>query len=343
MTPPLFLLVWYMIESAVCVVRRPATWGSLLGLFFVLVLWGVLGSLACYGQSQPARARYVEQYKDLAVRQMQRHGVPASIILAQGLLESGNGQSELARKANNHFGIKCHRNWEGGRTYHDDDARGECFRVYRSVEQSYEDHSLFLRGGQRYAFLFNLDPTDYKGWAHGLKKAGYATDPGYAKRLIRIIEEENLAQYDRGVDVEVPVPQVNMAGSAPGEGMVVQLRGNHEVMERNRVKYVVVQPHDTYASLTEELEMFSWEIARYNELPRRALPPVGSVVYLQPKRRKADVRYPVHTVEAGESLYDISQQYAVKMKHLAKRNHLRGDESLEPGQVIYLRKRAPLR
>ena len=142
---------------------------------------------------------YIEKYKDIAMREMQEYKIPASITLAQGLLESGNGNSELAKKSNNHFGIKCHKDWTGKRTYHDDDEKGECFRVYESPEDSYRDHSIFLKKGQRYAFLFDLKITDYKGWAKGLKKAGYATLPVYANVLIKLIEDYNLAQYDQMV------------------------------------------------------------------------------------------------------------------------------------------------
>ena len=150
-------------------------------------------------QAQRRNSRYneyIKQYAPLAVEQMKEHKIPASITLAQGLLESGAGQSALARKSNNHFGIKCHSDWRGRRVYHDDDAKGECFRAYRHPKDSYEDHSLFLKRGARYAFLFKLKITDYKGWARGLKKAGYATDPSYANRLITIIEDYDLYKYD---------------------------------------------------------------------------------------------------------------------------------------------------
>lgn len=145
-----------------------------------------------------SRSQYIEEYHELAIKEMNRVGIPASITLAQGMLESGNGNSTLARKSNNHFGIKCHNDWKGKRVYHDDDRKGECFRKYKTVYQSYIDHSDFLTGKQRYASLFELKTTDYKGWAKGLKKAGYATDPKYAHRLIEIIEENNLDRFDRG-------------------------------------------------------------------------------------------------------------------------------------------------
>lgn len=140
--------------------------------------------------------RYIEKWAATAVREMQRSGIPASITLAQGLVESRAGLSDLAKEGNNHFGIKCHSGWTGGRMYHDDDAKGECFRVYDSAEESFRDHSDFLTGRQRYAALFRLDITDYKGWAEGLRKAGYATSPSYASQLIKVIEDYKLYEYD---------------------------------------------------------------------------------------------------------------------------------------------------
>lgn len=290
------------------------------------------------------RQRYCELYKDMAIEQMRLYGIPASITLAQGMLESGNGKSRLATRGNNHFGIKCHKGWKGKRMYHDDDAKGECFRVYNSADHSFLDHSLFLRGTARYAFLFDLDPTDYKGWAHGLKKAGYATNPSYAQLLIRIIEEEILMQYDTGVRVEVVSPTVGTGRTLAKESeFVIKMGQHHQIYERNRVKYVIVGHHDTYASLTRALDMMPWEIAKYNELPDRTLPPPGTEIYIQPKRRRAEVQHAVHVVEAGETLYSIAQRYAVKTKRLASRNSLSIDEPLEEGQLIYLRKRPRVR
>lgn len=289
------------------------------------------------------RVAYREAYKDYAIAKMREHGIPASITLAQGMLESGNGKSRLAVEGNNHFGIKCHKDWKGKRMYHDDDRRGECFRVYKSAEQSFEDHSAFLRGYQRYAFLFELDPTDYKGWAHGLKRAGYATDKNYAERLIKIIEEEELWKLDRGVSIDVPPPAVSEKPqlAAGKDQLEVKLGGQHKIYVRNRVEYIVVQPHDTYASLTRAMEMMPWELQRYNELPERKLPPAGTELYIQPKRRKAARGEQTHVVEAGETLYSISQRYAMKSKSLRKKNHMAAGEEVSEGQILYLRKKAP--
>jgi flagellum-specific peptidoglycan hydrolase FlgJ len=147
-------------------------------------------------QSQHSNVKqYIDTYKEVAINEMIRTGVPASITLAQGILETEAGQSDLVRASNNHFGIKCKSDWAGEVVYHDDDARGECFRSYASAEESFRDHSDFLKNRPHYAFLFNLDPTDYEGWAKGLKKAGYATNPAYSNMLVRIIFENNLQDY----------------------------------------------------------------------------------------------------------------------------------------------------
>ena len=141
--------------------------------------------------------QYIKKYAPLAVLEMHKYDIPASITLAQGILESGNGRSQLASKSNNHFGIKCHVGWKGQKVYHDDDEKGECFRKYKFVETSYKDHSEFLSGRRRYANLFKLRKLDYKGWAKGLKKAGYATDKKYPKKIIKIIETYNLYEFDK--------------------------------------------------------------------------------------------------------------------------------------------------
>lgn len=330
-----------LFTGAPCAIRHL---GHRLGytLLLAVLLGFATGNVWAQNRLKRDRDAYRDKYKDMAIEQMRLHGVPASITLAQGMLESGNGNSSLATKGNNHFGIKCHKGWEGRRMYHDDDARGECFRVYSSAAHSFEDHSLFLRGTRRYAFLFDLDPTDYKGWAHGLQKAGYATDPRYATRLIAIIEEEQLMAYDKGTPVEVASPTVDQGRKlADDSSFEIKMGGAHPIYVRNRVKYIVVEPHDTYASLTRALEMLPWELQRYNELPERTLPPPGTELYIQPKRWRAAIEHSVHVVEPGETLYSIAQQYAVKTKRLARRNRLSINEPLEPGQLIYLRGRPP--
>ncbi len=162
---------------------------------FSLVLLFVFAAFGL-GAQNLTREQYIKKYKDIAIRQMYRHNIPASIILAQACLESSDGNSTLAKKANNHFGIKCHDGWKGKKIRHDDDAKRECFRKYKNAEDSFTDHSNFLSSRTRYASLFDLPLTDYKAWAHGLKAAGYATNPKYAQLLINIIEEHELYKYD---------------------------------------------------------------------------------------------------------------------------------------------------
>lgn len=289
--------------------------------------------------AQTSKEEYFKQYQDLAKRQMEKFGVPASIILAQGVLESGNGNSRLAVKANNHFGIKCHSSWTGPRIYHDDDAKGECFRKYRNVENSYLDHSEFLRGARRYAFLFDLDPTDYKGWANGLRKAGYATDPKYPQKLIRIIEEHKLYQLDKGIAIEIESPSLGMGELVDPGNISIDIFNQRKVYMRNRIKYIIVDKEDTYKSLTKAFELMPWQLAKYNEISKNEKLKEGRELYIQPKRKKAEPNHPVHVVEKGETLYDISQMYGIKLKSLYRRNRI--DENYEPteGEKIYLRRR----
>lgn len=307
----------------------------------ILVLSLVLGQNLLFGQAKQTRDQYTEKYKAIAIKQMQEHGVPASIILAQGMLESDNGNSTLAVKANNHFGIKCHKAWNGPKVYHDDDAKGECFRKYKSAESSFQDHSEFLRGGRRYAFLFDLEPTDYKGWAKGLKQAGYATNPRYAEMLIKIIEDNKLYLLDRGVDIKIESPTKGMGQLVDADNFSIDMFNQREVYIRNRAKYIKVREKDTYQSLTKELELMPWQLAKYNDIERNAKLTVGQEIYVQPKRRKAEVNHPFHVAEEGETMYSISQLYAIKLKSLYGKNRMTQGEEPEVGQKIYLRKSRP--
>lgn len=308
------------------------------GLPFLLLTFLII-SCKTTSYTPPAqslsRQAYISQFAPIAVSEMNRTGIPASIKLAQGILESGDGNSTLARRGNNHFGIKCH-DWTGPRMFHDDDRRGECFRKYRTPEESFKDHSDFLTGRSRYAFLFDIEPTNYKAWAAGLKRAGYATNPAYDRLLIRIIEENQLARYDRpGVAVKNDnrVPgQVNPA-STDAAARVIDIR--------NHIKYIVVKEGDTFASLTRELDLMQWELPRFNETSaNRELIP-GEIIYLQPKRNRAESGTEIHTVEEGETMYKISQLYGVKLDRLLRMNNIfEGDEPVA-GDKIWLRKNKP--
>jgi len=297
-------------------------------VFFFLIL---PASIWCQDGRKLTRTEYIDTYKDLAMREMERTGIPASITLAQGILESGDGNGTLARRGNNHFGIKCH-DWKGKTINHDDDENNECFRKYKSVEESYRDHSDFLTDRSRYAELFTLTPDDYKAWAKGLKKAGYATSPAYAEALIRIIEENKLYEYDRQVIV----------GSGTGHKIkpvyaTTEYAGGRKAYYNNRVKYVLAREGDSFYSLSEELDVFEWQLPKYNDLPVKTIFHEGEKVYLQPKRNKAEVGKNTHIVKEGETLHNISQLYALKLDKLALRNQLTPDAALKAGQKLLLR------
>ncbi len=287
------------------------------------------------------RREYIQKYKDLAVMEMRRSRIPASITLAQALLESDNGNSTLARKANNHFGIKCHSNWKGAEVYHDDDKRGECFRKYKTVYESYADHSDVIVRGARYSFLFELNPTDYKSWAKGLQKAGYATSRTYASMLIRIIEDNQLYALDQGGNLVFNEPE----NSADSEKVVLndvdnfQIYPNkHRVYSKNRIDYIIVKKGDSFKSITEELGMLPWELYKYNEVNEDAKLVEGQILYIQPKRNKAEHGFDFHTVQEGETMYSISQLYGVKLNKLYEKNLMDVGSEPEVGQKLWLRK-----
>ncbi len=315
-----------------------------------LLLVVLAGLPAAQAQGQPPYKRftaeeYIAQWKGVAMKKMGEHGIPASVTLAQGLLESGNGNSELARTANNHFGIKCTSDWTGDKSYHDDDRKNDCFRKYRDAADSFEDHSKFLKR-PRYAKLFELKPTDYKGWAHGLKEAGYATDPHYPRKLIELIERYELNQFDKGADVaykpaaqEPPKPAAERRGRRPSSGSetisITQGR-NLEVFE-GRIKFVRAKPGDSFRKLADDLEMTHGMLARWNDLDKDATLSEGQVIFIQPKRNKAKDAE-THTARDGESLWGVSQQYGVKLDKLAKYNGLPKDAKLSAGQQVWLKK-----
>jgi LysM repeat protein len=309
----------------------------------VITIVVLLIFISITGSAQPklTRQEYIDAYKGIAINEMRRSGIPASITLAQGILESDNGNSTLAVKANNHFGIKCHNGWTGKTFTHDDDKPNECFRKYRNADESFRDHSDFLTTHQRYKPLFDLHTTDYKSWARGLKKAGYATNNQYDKLLIRIIEEHELYRFDdkkyKPKEGEQNVrPKKELADNV--DDYAINPFGN-DVKTYNRINYVVVKEGDTFESIAEKHELRSWQLYKYNELPHDATLQVGDRIYLQPKRRKAEVGNKYHTIKPGENMYIISQQYGIKMKHLYRINNLEYNREPEIGYTISLRKR----
>lgn len=300
---------------------------------------------------------YINQYKELAVREMNRTGVPASITLAQGMIESDYGRSRLAREANNHFGIKCHSNWKGPTVTHHDDKRNECFRKYRQPDESFTDHSDFLKTGSRYAFLFDLKQDDYKGWARGLKKAGYATNPDYANMLIKKIEELGLYTFDirNGMapkkatpgpvlpvsDSVIKLPVVNNAGVANGDSPVIMTRAQR-IKENNRIQYIIVKPGETKEELEKEFSLLKWELSKYNELESDFNPVPGQMLYLQPKREKAEPGIDYHVVKDGDTMYTVSQLYGIKIKNLNEMNRMNTGAEPVTGTKLWLRNLKPV-
>lgn len=272
---------------------------------------------------------YIDQYKDLAIEQMLKYNIPASITLSQGLLESGAGRSWLTKSSNNHFGIKCH-GWTGRRVFHDDDERGECFRAYDNPRQSFEDHSRFLATQSRYARLFNYSRTDYKSWARGLKQCGYATNPQYASKLIQIIELYNLNLYDKAKKFDqFMVKHSTEDGVAPD--------GNfHVIKAYNKNYYVIARKGDSFQSLSKELCIGKRKLAKYNERSYKEELAAGDVIYLKKKRKKATKEYKnrPHIVQIGESMYLISQKYGIRLSSLYKKNHLSPDYQIKVGDKL---------
>lgn len=351
-----------------------------------LVLAANLLVLVSYGQ-KITRAEYIATWKETAQQSMRAHGIPASITLAQACLESADGNSDLAVRGKNHFGIKCH-GWDGKKIYHDDDKKHECFRKYKRAEQSFEDHATFLSERSRYAFLFEFDTDDYKRWAKGLKKAGYATNPKYPALLIKIIEDNNLAAIDAEVMAEgkrnrrknkkeeqeeliatdTPVKEISkevikedieeeIAVEEPEAQLLEKPKpttekeqkkpvefsetidvtvGKKIMLHKNNVKFVIAAAGDTPASIAEELNLGTWQIEKYNDVDENWQFKEDAVVFIQPKRNKA--KEPTHRVSDGETLWDISQEHAIRLDKLMEYNMLTSRSAVRAGDQLFLRK-----
>ncbi|MDR1198473.1 MAG: glucosaminidase domain-containing protein [Prevotellaceae bacterium] len=326
-----------------------------MGKKYLLIISLILSMNFAFAQKL-TREQYIEKYRNIAIRQMKSYGIPASIILAQACLESNNGSSSLTVNGKNHFGIKC-AGWQGRKIYHDDDKANECFRAYETDEESFVDHSDFLRYRQRYASLFDLKITDYTGWARGLKKAGYATAPNYAEMLIKIIEDFQLYKYDdknyappsssgtsgkthdRHEKQTAPVEAVKKPSEAMRsyniDNFVIIL--NRHVGKRNGVKYIIAKYNDTYERIGDEFKMSAEQLRKYNDAAKNEQPAKDDIVYIAAKKSKAGEDFPMHVAEAGETLRYVSQLYGVKLRDLCKKNNMQADEILDEGQVVYLR------
>lgn len=280
-----------------------------------------------------AYQQYISQYKDLAIEQMVRYHIPASITLAQGLFESRAGLSRLASVGNNHFGIKCH-GWKGRSINADDDAPGECFRAYDNAKQSYEDHSRFLRNSPRYASLFNLRITDYKGWARGLKACGYATNPRYADNLINIVELYGLSKYDKAKDYDH-----FMADRYDARNHSYAPNGFHPISRCNKNYYIIARDGDTFRSLSKETGISRRKLAKYNERDKDDVLHNGDIIYLKKKQKKAMKVFKdkPHVVKDGESMYSIAQMYGIRLKNLYEMNHMAPEDGISVGQLLKVR------
>ena len=291
-------------------------------LFFIATL-----AEAATQRKIPSYEKYIKTYSALAIEQQKKYKIPASITLAQGLLESGSGQSDLARRSNNHFGIKCHSDWRGGRVYHDDDLRGECFRKYKRVEDSYEDHSKFLKRS-RYDQLFRLKITDYKGWARGLQKCGYATDRAYANKLIKVVEDYELYRFDSGKEHK-PTREERKQRKYPAV--------KYTIYRTYGLLYVYAKDNDSFDQIARNLDFSVRDLKKFNEVPEDFPLQKGDIVYLEKKKKKADKPNYDHVVQIGESMHSIAQKYGIQIKSLYKMNKKDKDYIPEEGDVLKLR------
>lgn len=315
---------------------------KLLYIYILLAVFTLTSCSTSKNSTKPQLAKNISQAKDdyeryiltfypIAVEQMVRHKIPASITLAQGLLESGAGKSKLSRSSNNHFGIKADKSWNGKRTSSMDNGRLCYFRKYDNVRDSYEDHSMFLVNRQRYAFLFNLKKSDYKGWAKGLKKAGYAEDPAYPSKLIGIIERYGLHRYD----------SYTMKDIKKTDGVAFESYENtnakRTIYKAAGLLYVLGDTGDTFKSLSKEVGVSRRKLIKYNDLYKDYNIKAGDIIYLEEKRNKTSKEHPTHIVKSGDSMHSISQQYGIKLDKLYKRNSEYAEKGIKIGDKIKLR------
>ncbi len=306
----------------------------LISVLFVFILFPFV-----YSQ-RLSRSEYIKKYQLLAISEMNRSGIPASIKMAQACLESGDGNSIMAKTSNNHFGIKCKSDWTGARSYFDDDEKNECFRRYKTVEDSYIDHTNFLMSNPRYNSLFQLASTDYAGWARGLKKAGYATDPAYDRKVIEIIELFQLWRLDRKLTFEeVAELDKQRMGVRFNKSLLINPYSSREITLHNGIKSAWIREGDTLEKLAQEFGLKEWELKKFNDFPEGYHPVPGEIIYLKGKMGKARGMYKLHVVTEGESMHYISQLYGIRLRALYRLNKLAYGEPIHVGQVLKLQKR----
>ncbi len=311
---------------------------------FLIVLGFIVASSSFAQRTTPEE--YIEKYKEAAIWEMKRSGVPASITLAQGLLETESGNSDLLQRSNNHFGIKCKSDWQGESVKHTDDAPNECFRKYQSAKESYADHSDFLRKNQRYSALFTLELYDYKGWAYGLKRAGYATNPRYPQILISNIEKYELFQYDK-VDVGGGSPSPNILDSIARKNSISSNQENQpaivtpkvETVEEglskfNGIKAVFAKANTSLLAIASRAGIALSKLLDYNDLDNDGLLAEGQYIYLE-KKAKQGIK-PSLTISQSSSLQEISQNTGVQLQYLALYNKLEKNAIVPAGTSVLL-------
>ena len=311
-----------------------------------------ISCVAVYAQTRQTREEYIEKYKSIAVAHMEKYGIPASFTMAQGILESDAGNSALSLSSNNHFGIKCKKSWTGRKVYCDDDAKGECFRAYPSVEASYEDHALFLDSSPRYDSLFSYPSNDYRSWARGLKAAGFATAPDYAERLVAIIEKYKLyildqadgsAIYSSGKHAKQNAEWFAQQSSSPNQQMedpfnvTINAHKGYSIYRVNHTCYVLAKEGDTYESLSKIFAISESNLRKFNDVNRRAVLTKGSIVFIERKKGAWLSQQLLHTASHGQTLHSISQSYGIRLRRLARLNRTRPSRPLEVDQTIRLR------
>jgi len=329
-------------------------------ILFLLLSISFINSYAQYTDSDIVK--YVDLYKELAIRKMYEYKIPASITIAQGIFESGCGTSRLATEGNNHFGIKCHKEWTGDTILVDDDADQECFRKYEKVEESYNDHSKFLTSRPRYAPLFQLEIMDYTAWAKGLKEAGYATNPKYADRIINLIEKFKLAQLDtiyqerlsKGWFEMAQPNQVVISETEPDPNIVANDLNpvfipnitkypqvsypfsNRPTYENNKILFVVAEKGDTYSKIAADVQSDEKSLRYYNDVPPQKELTPGEIVYIEKKAKSCSTL--THKIEKEESLHFIAQKYGIRIAVIMEANQLNQKSIIKPGSIIKLKK-----
>lgn len=320
----------------------------------ISLLFAFATTVSLVAAERQTREEYVEKYKAIAIAHMERYGIPASITMAQGILESDSGNSRLSNTSNNHFGIKCKKHWTGERVYHDDDAKGECFRAYPTVEASYQDHADFLDQSPRYDSLFAYPSDDYRSWARGLKAAGYATAPDYAERLVKIIESMQLHLLDKENGAKIYSAaksatantetwwESNIATSDeqinPNAFRVtVNSHKGYGVYRTNQTFYVVAKEGDTFESVGEVFDISAKMLRKFNDKPKNGTLAKGDIVYIERKKTQWLGNVMQHKVVRDENLYSLSQSFGIRLKSLAKLNKLRSNEDVKRGDIIRLK------